>query len=388
MPTDKSDGFQVIDKRSLSARLKRRWKSKARSVVNSIATGANEMQSIGVFHCRSVVLTARSARPNRGCAGSREFVTRRAFTLVELLVVIAIIGILIAVLLPAVQAARETARRLQCQNNFKQIGLGLQNYHQALLSFPPGQIWDDFKDPSFFGWSWGTYLLPYIESGAITDQIEWGKGFIDARNFALMGTTLDDYVCPSSPNHRVWLECCSGLQNGPKQVDDVRQSNMAGVSDSVANGEDDSSSSVARTDGDGMLFNLTAIRFRDVTDGTSNTLFVGEITSAKGKHPSQGTAWIGHSWANWNCQTTSLGINGIGSIPGGRNDAVDPIDGDGGNRHSEYFREVGFSSFHRGGAHFMLVDGSVQFLSENIDQIVLVALTTRDGGEVVNGSGF
>jgi prepilin-type N-terminal cleavage/methylation domain-containing protein/prepilin-type processing-associated H-X9-DG protein len=306
------------------------------------------------------------------------------FTLVELLVVIAIIGILVALLLPAVQAAREAARRTQCQNHLKQIGLALHNYHQAMGRFPPGQIWED----NYIGWSWGTYALPYLEQRAIYGQFDFSQEFTSAHNFAVLGSLIDGFLCPSSPNPTSWIECCSGLQNGPNPVDDVRQSNVAGVSDSRANGEDNMALSVARTDGNGMLFNLKALKFKNVTDGTTNTLFVGEITSAQGEHPSQGKAWIGHSWANWNCQATALGINGIGSVPGGRNDAVDPLDGDGGNRHSEYYREVGFSSFHPGGAHFVMVDGSVQFLSENIDQYVLVALTTREGGEVVDLNGL
>jgi prepilin-type N-terminal cleavage/methylation domain-containing protein/prepilin-type processing-associated H-X9-DG protein len=305
---------------------------------------------------------------------------RRAFTLVELLVVIAIIGILVALLLPAVQAAREAARRIQCQNNFKQVGLALHNYHQAMGRFPPGQIWDD----DYIGWSWGTYALPYIEQRGISDQFDFSRGFTSAHNFALLGNLIDGFLCPSSPNPASWIECCSGLQNGPNPVDDIRQSNMAGVSDSRANGEDNMALSVARTDGNGMLFNLKSIQFKNVTDGTTNTLFVGEITSAQGEHPGQGKAWIGHSWANWNCQATALGINGVGSVPGGRNDAIDPLDGDGGNRHSEYYREVSFSSFHPGGAHFVMVDGSVQFVSENVDQYILAALTTRQGGEVVD----
>jgi prepilin-type N-terminal cleavage/methylation domain-containing protein/prepilin-type processing-associated H-X9-DG protein len=324
-------------------------------------------------------LQIRRSPAGRGARRPRS--RRTAFTLVELLVVIAIIGILVALLLPAVQAAREAARRTQCQNRFKQVGLSLHNYHQAIGRFPPGQIWDD----DFIGWSWGVYALPYVEQGSIYNRLDFGDGFTSSVNFPLMGTLLDGFLCPSSPNTDSWIECCSGLQNGPNPVDDIRQSNMAGVSDSRANGEGNMALSVARSDGNGMLFNRNSVKFKHVTDGTTNTLFVGEITSAQGEHPSQGTAWIGHSWANWNCQATALGINGIGSVPGGRNDAIDPLDGDGGNRHSEYYREVSFSSFHPGGAHFLMVDGSVRLISENVNQFTLAALTTRDGGEVVEG---
>ena len=307
-----------------------------------------------------------------------------AFTLVELLVVIAIIGILVSLLLPAVQSAREAARRTQCLNNFKQIGLAFQNYHSALASLPPGQIWTG----SYRGWSWGAYLLPQMEESAVYNRFDFRQDFLSDVNWPVLGARIEYFICPSSPNGNGWIECCSGRQNGPAPVDDLRQSNMAGVSDSIGNGPDGLPSSVARLDGDGVLYNLSRIRFKDVVDGTSKTVLVGEITSALGSHPTDGETWIGHMWGNWNCQTTSLGVNGVGSIPGGRSDAVDPLDGDGGNRHTEYWREVGFSSYHPGGAHFVLVDASVRLLSEDIDQFVLQALTTREGEEVFDGTAY
>ena len=307
------------------------------------------------------------------------------FTLVELLVVIAVIGMLVALLLPAVQSAREAARRTQCQNNFKQISLALQNYHSAIGTFPPGSRWTS----DYFGWSWGVYILPQMEQGTVYDRLNITEGFLSPNNWAVMGTKIDYFLCPNSPNNQIaWIECCSGRQNGPNSVDDLRQSNMAGVSDSVGNGPNGAPSSRARTDGNGMLFLNSEIRFKNVVDGTSKTLILGEITSALGSHPSGGVAWIGHMWGHWNTQTTALGINGVGSIPGGRDDAVDPLDGDGGNRHTEYWREVGFSSYHPGGAFFTFVDGSVHLLSGDIDQFVLEALTTRNGGETFDATTY
>lgn len=314
------------------------------------------------------------------------------FTLVELLVVIAIIGVLIALLLPAVQAAREAARRSSCQNNFKQVGLGLHNYHNTIKSFPPGNL----RTGSYFGWSWGAYVLPYIEQGNVWDQIDPLRGgaapFTETNNFYVVGNLIEPYFCPSAANERAWVDCCSSLTGNPAlgaagENDDLRQSNMAGVSDHRANGVDSNGfnvpgSSIPRADGSGMLFNNFALEFQHVTDGTSNTLFVGEITSALSIHNTYGPGWIGHMWGHWNCQSTQLGVNGPGTIPGGRNDILDPLGGDQA-RHVEYWSEVGFSSHHPGGAHFVLVDASVQYLSENINQDVLEALTTRSGGEAI-----
>ncbi len=118
-----------------------------------------------------------------------------AFTLVELLVVIAIIGILVALLLPAVQSARESASRMQCANNLKQIGLALLNYHDAMLVFPPG------TGGSGTSWSWSARILPYIESQNIHKQIDFSYNYNEVHriNNLAMKTFVDVYICPSAP---------------------------------------------------------------------------------------------------------------------------------------------------------------------------------------------
>ena len=132
----------------------------------------------------------------------------RGFTLVELLVVITIIGILIALLLPAVQAAREAARRMQCSNNLKQIGLALHNYHTAIGCFPPGYI-SAYTAPGYDasggyntgdtgpGWGWGAMILPYLEQGNVWSQIHFNLDIKDPNNAASEPTSLPVFLCPS-----------------------------------------------------------------------------------------------------------------------------------------------------------------------------------------------
>ncbi|HEX6961916.1 MAG TPA: DUF1559 domain-containing protein [Lacipirellula sp.] len=310
----------------------------------------------------------------------------KGFTLVELLVVIAIIGVLVALLLPAVQAAREAARRSACQNNAKQTALAVLNYESAKGSLPPGTEMNFANDPNVpsgtikFGYSWGVFILPYLEAGAAFNQIDTKLSFDTSFATSVGGGTLvPAFICPAAPTENDhWVECCSGRHHGPSENDDFRETNFAGVADAF-NAYFVNPQPVS--DGGGMLFNYFPVELERVTDGTSRTLLIGEVTSGRGRHSDGSEANIGHMYAAWNVQDTAAGINGIGSVPGGRDDRADPFDGDGGNRHFEYYDEAGFSSFHAGGAHFAHVDGSVQFYQDNIDQNLLGVLTTRDGGE-------
>lgn len=297
---------------------------------------------------------------------------KRGLTLVELLVVIAVIGILIALLLPAVQMAREAARRAHCTNNFKQIGLALHAYHEARHSFPTGDILYNFptypRPPYWFsGPSWSAMLLPYLEQEQVWDQITIaasGLFFIpdSGSNGPAGANFVSVYSCPSNPQCELvsvtgpWFP-----PNGPHPDDDWWNTNAGGIADSqntwlVAYQE-------AVTDGDGMFMNRRAIRLAGVKDGTSNTLMVGEVTA--------NAAGSREGW-NWMCCnnlfSTYLGINGPGTIPG---EGVFSRTGN-----------DGFSSYHPGGCNFLIVDGSVHFLSETIDAVVLTAVTTRAGGEV------
>ena len=304
---------------------------------------------------------------------------RHGFTLVELLVVIAIIGVLVALLLPAVQAAREAARRTQCANHFKQVGIALHNYHQATGVFPPSMnMWEhsgcsrppDVTPGKHQGFGWSAWLLLYLEQTNVEESIDYGAGeYSKGSTNQLAGSRrIAVYLCPTDPQSKEAVY--------PTSIP-LAKTNMSAVSDSIDFTCDGRMPKLGRFEAagrypgaDGVMFCHSKTRIAHILDGTSSTLIVGEIT---GWEPGSfdGTTTVGKFWITWNADDTSAGINGPFSLPGGSN--------------QYYFRDGGFSSFHPGGCHFALADGSVHFLSEVIDQVVLSALTTRNGGEVVSG---
>lgn len=289
------------------------------------------------------------------------------FTLVELLVVITIIGILVALLLPAVQAAREAARRAACANNFKQVGIGLHNYHAIRDCFPPGDI---VRSSGGRGeWSWSTYLLPCIEQQTVFDQIDFSvTDFYDwgttGQTRRAARTRVPTYLCPSDPMDGELVDIATYDRPEPDSFEDVAMTNMCGVSDSR---EYRSGGHTNRSWGllcfpqqvDGIFGRNIPCRIADIKDGTSNTLMIGEVAGmGKGTHACP-------LWAARNLEDTGYGINGINSAPGGV--------------YANYMYDAGFASWHPGGCHFLMADGSTSFLSQNIDQHLLAALTTRDG---------
>lgn len=314
---------------------------------------------------------------------------RHGMSLIEVLVAVSIIGVLISLLLPAVQNARETARRTACLNNFRQVGIGMHNYHDAHQTFPPGAMyWNESCGQSGLnlGFGWSVMLLPYVEQNILYDTIDFdlrAVGTTTLENFAVGANVISVYTCPSDPQQGAWVDCCSGKKNGDLPGEDWRASSMAGVADSQDRSCNDGR--FPAPDRDGVLFQISRIRAADVTDGTSQTLFVGEITGGRSINPSEGEGYAQTFWMTDNLQDTALGINGPGTVPGLRDQVLDPFDGDGiGDRFSEYFWEAGFSSFHPGGCHFLKADGSAQFLSENISAEILRNLTTRSGGDLVS----
>jgi len=333
--------------------------------------------------------------------------TITGFTLVELLVVIAIIGVLVALLLPAVQAARAAARRSQCSNNFKQVGLGMQSYHSAHNTFPPGMLYNHYDpDPGFppeaagHNWlsiGWSAMILPFMEEEATYSLIDDPMVFTSPGTWDASGKLISTFVCPSNLSEDGWVDCCG---NGKEHIagypgSDWRISNVAGVMGYYPYGPNDiypttdkqspmwNNQPQQKAIGNGILYNFSKNGVRNITDGTSNTLLLGEVTGGQGFDGAKNSVWVGFAWITRNLQATTLGINGKLSVPGGRDDGYRGF-GITENRFVELVRDTGFSSFHVGGAHFGMADGSVQFLSENIDQTVLNSLATRAMGDVVS----
>lgn len=287
---------------------------------------------------------------------------RRAFTLVELLVVIAIIGILIALLLPAVQAAREAARRSQCTNNLKQIGLALHNYHDTFKTLPPGWLTPvGMGGDSRYSWGWAASILDFIEQGALQDASRYGKVNIhsaaaDPTLLAVLQTPISSYRCPSdnAPATNNWLAIRSQR---------MTTSNYVGTHNSDYWDKDGDAAQ------GGIFIENIGTKFRDIKDGLSNTLMVGE---RKWSFPDvNGDILISaaaHAWGNvpghaddwrWGYQV-ALGVYKIDLH--GTDQA--------GKIYSSQVSMRGanaFSSEHPGGVNFCLADGSVRFISETID---------------------
>lgn len=295
-----------------------------------------------------------------------------AFTLVELLVSIAIIGVLAGLLLPAVQQAREATRRMQCQNNLKQIGLAFQNYHSSLRRFPPGYISNvnSLGNEIGSGWGWGSLLLPQLEQPAIYNQINFNLGIEHSANINARLHKMPTFLCPSDSTPDRWQVENRNPSTGAfvSNICEVAPSNYVGMFGTFEPG----------VDGDGMLFRNQSIGFQSVLDGSSSTLLVGERGFRLGP-----ATWTG---AVTNAVIVPDGSDGVGTgPPESASSLILSHSGDGfgpGDRRSHVNQ---FFSEHTGGVQFLFVDGHVSFLSSSIDYKVYQGLTTRAGGETISG---
>ena len=315
---------------------------------------------------------------------TRRRVSRRGFTLIELLVVIAIIAVLIALLLPAVQQAREAARRTQCKNNLKQIGLALHNYHDSFLVFPMGMsdTVNGNAEITGDGWSWSTAILPYLDQAALFNQFNFNTnpyqcattpcGSVASGNQALIATRQTAFRCPSDALN-------PGVEaNNPGSAANGKGTNGTAVSSYLGVGGPFDGAPCVQTGAtpapeirDIGLFRVnTSLSFRDITDGTSNVLAVGEVRYIPVGTDPLGTAYGSNRQYIYGHVTTGGGP--LCSNNGYNNNGL--------HVHVRWTREKinvpllgalnperSFHSLHVGGAQFLLADGSVRFLSENID---------------------
>jgi prepilin-type N-terminal cleavage/methylation domain-containing protein/prepilin-type processing-associated H-X9-DG protein len=343
---------------------------------------------------------------------------RSGFTLIELLVVIAIIAVLIGLLLPAVQAAREAARRAQCVNNLKQIGIALHNYHDAHQALAPGYIsailpgvtdacnQDVEKGQSVDlgpGWAWGSMILPFMEQQPLYNAINFNLSVAYRANDTGSQTPLAAYLCPSDPGPSLIPVLADppdpanpGTFTGSSVVDTVARGNYVGMwglgelcaasnSNSVPNnnGTNDPLGTPA-----GCFFRNSKVAVGDITDGTSQTIAVGERS-----HNLSYVTWTARSINGWlgktsmieggqdqfnpspeECWTQILG-------PAGLEDGARTI-----NNPMAHVED--YWSRHPGGANFLFGDGSVHFLKSTINATPWRALATRNGGEVISADQY
>ncbi|GDX90703.1 MAG: DUF1559 domain-containing protein [Planctomyces sp.] len=304
---------------------------------------------------------------------------RRAFTLIELLVVIAIIAILVSLLLPAVQQAREAARRTQCKNNLKQIALALHNYHDTVNVFPWG-----FDERETL---WTAMILPQIEQQNLYATLIWqetGPGNWDAvgsPNTRACSTVIPAFRCPSMPLEPRDNEGITGRVPvsyrgvaGALVASDDASTRPAGFNTAAH-------TALEQLNLDGMFYGCSNIKMRDITDGTSNTIMIGESrTSVYVKDGQQMDYWQfgcpqSGGWVYGGLGGTEYS-EGLGSAVVKINANIDPtIHG--------VLMEMSFGSYHVGGAQFAMADGSVRFISENVDLRLYQSLATRGNGEIV-----
>lgn len=316
-------------------------------------------------------------QPTNRDQNARVMPGKLGFTLIELLVVIAIIAVLIALLLPAVQQAREAARRSQCKNNMKQLGLALHNYHDSLSTFPIS-LYGGYGDTANVGgytqasksWGWPVHLLPYLDQAALYRLCN--PGINTLASSGQIATVVTVFVCPSDPAGTREVENTTYITGNTT----CAISNYKGVMGSDWNWGTYTNNVVALgdafTDNNGLLYTLD---YRDckkmsrITDGTSNTIVIGETVCNK-NFATDGAGAPGNNWMNAasTCATTAVPMNRFNGSTTGL-----PWD-----------QRWSFGSAHVGGAHFLLADGGVRFISTNISLVTYRALSTLSGGEVIS----
>ncbi len=310
----------------------------------------------------------------------------RGFTLIELLVVIAIIAVLIALLLPAVQQAREAARRTQCKNNMKQLGLAVHNYLDVYLTFPIGTRYATTSP------NWRVGLLPYMDQANVYNQLSFAGSFANypySGNTVLHNLFLTVYKCPSStlPGNSTTV-AGNGTAGGPGMTHDY-----VGISGATGAADSSSMCSPEHRYGGISCFNgvLPAnfnYKISSLTDGTSNVVVIAEQSGAIATSDIRANyngGWGGYTldmattagFASWTSSTDAWGT-GITTIRYAPNPKSAP-----GGSNEVYDLNTALTSYHAGGVHVLMADGAVRFISDSLDFTTLSNLAARADGAVI-----
>lgn len=305
----------------------------------------------------------------------------RGFTLIELLVVIAIIAVLIALLLPAVQQAREAARRTQCKNNLKQLTLALHNYESTYRTFPPGGVSSLNIQPPAAGFCtsgsdrtrapWTVLLLPLMDETNLYNMFNFSADFTSSSN-----------IPGSAQNDAVFKRNCNKFQcpTDPNSTPSANNTNYLGVQGGGPTPPCSTQGGVRVFYLSGTIYLNSITRMRDITDGTSNVLLLGETKycpTPAGRSDGSHSSWC-----------SSIKVDSTFAVPltfAGAMAQINSIPGNGGTTDCFNIISRTFGSFHTGGAHFSMCDGSVRFLSDNIDLATYRAVAQRMDGQPAGG---